>query len=481
MNQKNNELEIEKKDAESEDKPIVGGFFDTMSAGISEFTNDIKAATPSALTGIMNSAFSQSNNMPGPLGSIFRSLGNILNSQVNSLARAFCGDAVIGKYMPGVIQTMAAPFFNLLATTQSAVLDTASGFIADTFIKPAADLIKPIIPGSMSDLISQGPSAKDWISGVLNPIADYYMNEAFIKIFGSKNSATHMSMFVNYAAAYNPAPPKMKNLFKIAMFINPPYSDAAPSYFYKYAMAVDLPSIDYQWEEVNMYGYHTKVFTGAKMHPINITFMDDGNNDMMDFWSLYRHAYIPITRAINDSTGLDPSVYPLFSTNIPDDGYNKPDSWYSSNISLLAENCTNLISHIMISHAYWADNWYSNQYVLVNPRFENFNLDKLEHDSSDFCRLNATVSYDTVFVNKSVVRGYMLYDSGDTDMFAYGIPGYNIPGLDRINTRNLFDIEGLNPFARSVREVEAGDKLMQSKIEAMRKLENTPNNLFRKR
>ena len=59
---------------------------------------------------------------------------------------------------------------------------------------------------------------------------------------------------------------------------------------------VDRPKIDYDYEDVNLYNFRTKVLKQIKHREVGLTLYDDVGNNVLSFINAYRKLQMPIAR-----------------------------------------------------------------------------------------------------------------------------------------------------------------------------------------
>lgn len=156
--------------------------------------------------------------------------------------------------------------------------------------------------------------------------------------------------------------------------------------------SIDKPKFDFEYEEVNMYNFRTKVLKRINHRDINVSFYDDTGNKSLDFLNMYLQALSPITRTnvvtnrnnlgdsgfafVNGNTGVDTAYRGVLPA--PDEGRDGRPAPH------------NPLMKIVVHQVY--TNWGSeqpqnpqqqvrvNNFVFTNPRIMNFDLEDMDHE-----------------------------------------------------------------------------------------------------
>lgn len=150
------------------------------------------------------------------------------------------------------------------------------------------------------------------------------------------------------------------------------------------------PTVTYA--DVNYYNYRTKVATKVEYGTTTITFYDDGNNAVHDFYQKYMEAISPAARM-----GLDSSL--------ADNPFASP---FGASSSLGALNSpSGVIRSLNLNHYYHnGAKWYKTTYSYINPKIQSFNLDELDMTKSDTNNISMEFVPDAVTVRTEVSDKY---------------------------------------------------------------------------
>jgi hypothetical protein len=201
---------------------------------------------------------------------------------------------------------------------------------------------------------------------------------------------------------------------------------------------IDKPKVNFEYEDINMYNFKTKVLKSIKHEPLNMTFHDDIQNKVLDFFNTYRLAHSPISslnyeqKSIFEDAGMD---------------FYAPNSGgpSSASMGILANNNTNMLSFIEVIQIY-AHGTKQNSFIFVNPRIEHFDFDNLDHGSSEGNALSVSFNYDSLYINSSDTHG--------TPAPAWGAS--DILGNKEIGSRNQFGNQLMGSDSTGLRSAVSG-------------------------
>lgn len=236
--------------------------------------------------------------------------------------------------------------------------------------------------------------------------------------------------------------PKLKFLFKVQFFFAPEiitaFPDLARNEYTFMIKSVDRPKVDFEYEDdVNQYNYRTKVLKKIRHRELTLTFMDDVGNNVFDFFRALMMIYSPITRgalardndfnAVPNGRAFEQGSGMAFSSvnSIQSTGGRQVDIAHRGNVNTYAGNAITLIrvKQIFIdpSDAVSKDKAISsNYYDFLNPRLVSFDLDDLNHESSDANLLTMQFDYDWLEMTKN--KGIQSLSDGLGPVFAATVP-----------------------------------------------------------
>ena len=155
------------------------------------------------------------------------------------------------------------------------------------------------------------------------------------------------------------------------------------------------PNVEFDYEEVNMYNFWTKIPKRTIYQPMTMRFYDDNKNSANYFYNSYLRAMSPIAnKGGHDWKYIDPEFYQKGS--MYDDGD------YTASLGPLDDNAPNLISSIQLYHIYGYGQWL-NIYTFYNPKITNLELDDLDMaDSGAGSEMSFQFAYDGLHVESAI-------------------------------------------------------------------------------
>ena len=278
--------------------------------------------------------------------------------------------------------------------------------------------------GSITNSIMNGGSG---FTGALRQAGQNVVGEAINSatsgVFGVISQGTDNTTGApNYASDTLIYAPKQKFIFKVMFSFNDPYNQRIGQEFTYGVKMVDRPKINFEYEDVNMYNFKTKVLRAIRHEPLSMTSYDDIQNKVMDFFEAYRQAYSPISRG-----GVDPVMY-------EDSGMSfVPPGAFGSSASLgpLENGNINVLRSLSITQVY-ANGQRANVFQFVNPRIESFDFDTVDHEDSQGNMITCQFSYDALLMLDGTPTGTPMTNWG-----AYDILGNTPGGIAPVANQNL--------------------------------------------
>lgn len=250
--------------------------------------------------------------------------------------------------------------------------------------------------------------------------------------------------------------PKLKFMFKVSFKIDPSMAIIASGLGYDLSSLqenltfivrhVDRPKFDYDYEEVNMYNFRTKVLKSIKHREISLTIFDDVGNAALSFVNVYRKLLQPITRVKQD---------PLAAHE--DYGFSFGGDIDTSLRTLLPDGRKNILTEMTI-HQIFVERGSDVQdpsswikvvnFVFMNPRFTNIDIDDLDHENGgNFNIITFSVDFDTVFMDEpqamTAETGGPTFAGGDVSLSNGGTSAAG--GLKNTATHQQFQ-QGMDTF-----------------------------------
>lgn len=224
--------------------------------------------------------------------------------------------------------------------------------------------------------------------------------------------------------------PKYKFLFIVQFEYS--QSFAGTSSYINHAFVVKSttrPSVDFEYEDLNMYNFRTKVAKRAVYQPINMRFYDDDRNNALQFYTTYLKAMSPIANLNPDgpnaaTEGYENVLLPVAPKQKQINsalGYRVRADASSIGTPGSTGIEKNFLRKVTIFHVY-RQGRLMNIYNLYNPRITSLKLDDLDMSSSDGAEVEIEINFDGMFV----VPGYQVQPGGGD---RYSFQNINAGGL----------------------------------------------------
>lgn len=230
-------------------------------------------------------------------------------------------------------------------------------------------------------------------------VADPYLNGA-----AQSNNPVVACSASPYAVDLVQQGVKFKFLFVVDIKFHPLYqnlSAVSPAFVVKTA---DRPTIEYEYEDLNLYNYRTKVIKKASFSPVTFTFHDDEQNSAVAFYNAIMRVMSPIVN--NYATGsygqlgmeYDGAYVPSTGSDAATQGINVYD--HAASIGPLMGSAISPIQSINLYHVYNGGQ-NVNSYSFINPRVMNMALDQLDMSAGETTELKMEFSFDTVQITNN--------------------------------------------------------------------------------
>ncbi len=268
---------------------------------------------------------------------------------------------------------------------------------------------------SLSDLVhlyqSQGLSD---VNNVANNLINPYLN----------------TTVKNYAADLIRYAPKYKFLYVVEFIFNNNYINT--SFQNDFAFLIkqfDRPNINITHDDVNMYGYRTKVPKSIAYEPFTIQLHDDIQNKSMNFVTSYLRAVSPISNIPGGAGSTDPTSYQESSMQYDLGGKHgdTPTNNYASSLGPLIGDAIVLLQEINLYHVYDYGQ-FMNAYRFKNPKITQLSFDSLSMGEEDGSMITCQFAYDTVYIETGLPAYGNIpdnYDGVELDNKLEGIPTTN--------------------------------------------------------
>jgi hypothetical protein len=164
---------------------------------------------------------------------------------------------------------------------------------------------------------------------------------------------------------------------------------------------IDLPKVQMQYEDVNMYNFKTKILTNTDFRELNLSFYDDVSNQTLSFINTYFQLLTPITRSrYSLRTPLENYGF-TFSTNL--------DAINTSLRGQLINNNTQILSEMIIEQFYYTfdktatspiNAYKVNQFSFTNPRITNLDISDQDHEQGGVPNIVSVIlNFDSINIS----------------------------------------------------------------------------------
>lgn len=263
----------------------------------------------------------------------------------------------------------------------------------DTFGAAVGNYAKQAGLGPLADIAQQSIRNKGLTVNSIGGVASALGIQGIDGLLGT-NPGWQSS---KYAADLVAFAPKHRFIFKVKFIFNPPYANHINREFMYLVKDIDKPKVTFDYQDVNMYNFKTKVLTSITHEPLSMTFIDDIQNKVLDFFNAYRVAHSPVAsltyeqKAMMENAGMD--FYQPGSGGLS-----------SASMGILADGQKNILSHIEVVQVY-AHGTRQNVFIFTNPKIENFDFDNLSHEGGDGNSMAVRFAYDALYVYDTATVG----------------------------------------------------------------------------
>lgn len=169
---------------------------------------------------------------------------------------------------------------------------------------------------------------------------------------------------------------------------------------------VDRPSLSYEYEDVNMYNFRTKVLKRSTFNPLNLAFYDDEQNHALAFYNAMLRLMTPLANHgrpdFFEETGMD--FEDLVDMDKGKDSGTQGITSYihAASIGPTLGDATSIIKNIKIHHVYMGGQKV-NTYIFHRPRITQMSLDGLDMTDGEVTNVNFEFAYDAIdIINNDV-------------------------------------------------------------------------------
>lgn len=220
---------------------------------------------------------------------------------------------------------------------------------------------------------------------------------------------------------------KFKFLFVVEFNFYPQYQqllDVEPSFVVKTA---ERPTINYEYEDMNLYNFKTKVIKRASFTPVNMTFHDDEQNRAVAFYNALMRIMSPVTNHASsymyENSGMDFSEGQAKTVGKDSPTQGVDVFTHAASIGPLAGNCTSIIESINLYHVYMGGQKV-NRYTFHRPRILNMSLDAFDMTSGDTTELKLEFAFDNIEIVNNDIAAMPMAGRDRADGSLYPLGGF---------------------------------------------------------
>lgn len=347
---------------------------------------------------------------------------NGLVSGLGKLA-GIAGTGVVQEGLSAIVKTVGVggrDWEKLVDGGATGILSTVMG---DQATNVLSGLMNKINPGAINKGISQAKNIHDKVKerdfnwrDIPQYVADFKnlyeigstIIDPFLSAQGGADVTHTMCSASPYAMDLVQQGVKFKFLFVVEIKFNTEYANLLgiePSFVVKTA---DRPAVTYEYEDINMYNFRTKVPKKAVFTPISMSFHDDEQNRAVSFYNAMQRLMSPIanhlTPSLYEQTGMDFRDIAVDATGKDSGAQGISTMDHAGMIGPLLGTNTSIIQSINLYHVYFGGAKV-NEYVFRNPRILNMSLDGLDMSAEGATELKMEFAYDNVEISNYMTPG----------------------------------------------------------------------------
>jgi len=343
--------------------------------------------------------------------SFFGALGKIGDvNALNAIGGGKIGDGLRNlANISGAIRTGKGS----LPTSIGSTIDAGANWVLDNTIPnvgaKAVELVKPFNPGVANQAVTQAKSIFNQVkqgkfkaSQVPGYLQDFQNLERLARgIYTPKSGVQAREIacdYVQYAQALDYFPPKFEFMFALEFTPMPEYKE----FFDKktngnWVVIPNLvkqfqrPSIEVDFDEVNMYNFKTRIQKKVNYKPIQLQFIDDAKNNAMNFMQAYINILSPLSNVRDLGWGNDGQDIGMNFEGI------NGEAQVSSSASLGPLLNKTILQQIKLLHIYDFGKRLS-EYTFLLPRFTSIEFDEMNMQESKGNMISVSFVYDGIFM-----------------------------------------------------------------------------------
>lgn len=268
-----------------------------------------------------------------------------------------------------------------------------------------------------SDLF--GMAVEQFASGPINSALRAVTGRAEQPV-GNRNDGFWHATSYAHSLANSQFRPKLKFMFRVEFLFKPEIirdfgveGAAWAKNFTFMVKSVDRPKYDFEYEDVNMYNFRTKILREIKGRDLTMTFLDDVGNNVHEFFRFMMMVYSPITRRSVNSSNDIAQAYATYSTGngmmFSDNLGNTQDFAHRGAIDTDVGNAIQAIkvTQMFMKPANGPNAMDTNAkevaFFFINPRIMSFDLDDVNHEANEANMFSMQFSYDFMIMGEQQI------------------------------------------------------------------------------
>lgn len=269
---------------------------------------------------------------------------------------------------------------------QTAATDSLSGAIE--MFGRAVERTTDSAVSQFSNAVRDGRSISDVITNTID-------TELSSEIRGDYGTERVLSSPRYAAEVLDIINPKQKFLFKVKINLSSQFAHLPLNGAEFSVKAIDKPKVTYDYDEVNMYNFRTKILRAMHLEPLTMTFHDDGRNAVTDLLEFYRLMMSPVSartpEMMNDAELHGMSFHDHSDS---EDGMLR----YAATTGFLPANAKTVIASIEVIQIF-ANMTDFNVFTFMRPKITSMDYDGLDYSMSDGNEITVQFEYEALFVS----------------------------------------------------------------------------------
>lgn len=200
--------------------------------------------------------------------------------------------------------------------------------------------------------------------------------------------------------------PKFKHLFVVQFTFSQEYTDwmNLGNDLAFVVKSSTRPTVEFEYDEVNMYNFRTRIAKRTTYQPITMSFLDDNKNNANLFYAAYTRAMSPGMNMGGPGNDAIPEVELYQATSMTTEqikgttfGPGSPAvTKGGASLGALNNNTKNILREVRLFHVFDYGR-LMNVYHFYHPKILQLNLDELDMSSPDGASLSLEFGYDGLY------------------------------------------------------------------------------------